>query len=456
MTPTKKPTALPSADVRSVLQLAWPIMVSMLSYTTMSVVDTLFIAQLGTEQLAAIGLAMVAVFTSQSFGVGLMTGVRIMCAQFTGAGIPKQAVRATWQGMWIAVGLGLIIATFAYIGAGLFEFLGATPSVAIHADAFFSIRVLAAPVLFTTLAMHAWFQGSGDTRTPMVATLISNGLNIALDPVLIFGWGVIPAFGVAGAALATVIAMAVGWLYLTWRIHKTLLSTSPSPNPKLMRTLWRFGGPIGVRYLLEVGSFTVFASILAHVGAIDLAAHVVAVRIVSVSFMPGHAIGDAAGVMVGQFIGADVRERSRHAFRSALKLSIAIMWTCSLFFVLIPDLLMSVFGVEPAVAALGRRLLYVAAGIQLFDAVVMTAQGALNGAGDTRWVMFTSVLAAWFVKLPLGWALAMPLGLGAVGAWLGLGTEIGILSVLYWFRIRGTRWLEHDTADQDETSDGMG
>jgi MATE family multidrug resistance protein len=442
--------AVQPADVRAVFRLAWPVMVSMLSYTTMSVVDTLYIARLGTDQLAAIGLAMVAVFTSQSFGVGLMAGVRVMSAQFTGAGVPNRAIRATWQGLWVGIGFGLVVATFSALGPGFFRALGATSTVAMHANAFFVIRVLAAPVLFTTLAMSAWFQGRGDTRTPMVATLLSNGLNIILDPIFIFGWGPAPELGVGGAAFATVMSMMAGWTFLAWRIHRPLVSVSAMPSLALLRSLWRFGGPIGLRYVLEVGSYMVFSAMLAHVGAIDLAAHVVVVRIVSVSFLPGHAIGDAAGVLVGQFIGAHARERSREAYRSALRLSVAIMMAWAVVFVALPDALLAIFGVEPEVVALGRYLMYIAAGFQLFDAVVMSAQGSLNGAGDTRFVMVSSVLVAWIVKLPLGWALAIPMGLGAIGAWLGLAAEIVVLAVVCWHRIRGHQWLQHDTADEED------
>ncbi len=438
------------ADVRAVFKLAWPVMVSMLSYTTMSVVDTLYISRLGTDQLAAIGLAMVAVFTSQSFGVGLMAGVRILCSQFTGAGVPERAIQVTWQGIWVGIIFGLFVATFSGLGPDLFRLMGGSGTVSLHANAFFSIRVLAAPVLFTTLAMSAWFQGQGDTQTPMRATLLSNGLNIVLDPIFIFGWGSVPALGVGGAAFSTVVAMGAGWLYLAYRIHRPLMAVTARPSLRLIRMLSQFGSPIGARYLLEVGSYTVFSAVLAHAGAIDLAAHVVVVRICSISFLPGHAIGDASGVLVGQFVGARVPERSREAFRSALRLSMAIMVTWAVVFFAFPDALLSIFSVEPEVAKMGRKLIYVAAGFQIFDAVVMTAQGSLNGSGDTRFVMISSVLTAWLVKLPIGWALALPFGLGAMGAWCGLTVEIVVLSGICWMRIRGTAWLSHKAADVTE------
>ncbi len=441
--------------VREVFRLAWPVMISMLSYTAMGVVDTLFVARLGTAPLAAVGFAATLVFTSQSFGAGLMAGVRVVVAQFTGAGRHQQGIRVAWQGLWISAVLGVLISLLSLLGPGIFQVLGASTTVALHADSFFAIRVLGAPIVFSTLAISAWFQGRGDTRTPMIATLLSNGLNIVLDPIFIFGWGICPALGVGGAATATVISLCAGWAFLVLRAKPHLLSVVARPSRRLLHSVLQMGGPIGVRYFLEMCSFAVFAAMLAQVGAIELAAHVVVVRIISLSFLPGHAVSEATGVMVGQLFGAGQRERSWDAFRSALRLSLGIMAGCGFLFVLAPELLLAPFEAEVAVVDVARQLLLIAAMFQITDAYIMASHGAMNGAGDTRFVMISSVCVTWLVKLPIAYLLTLEMQMGAVGAWLGLAAELLVLCGVCWLRIRSGRWLEIELAAVDEeTLDG--
>lgn len=434
--------ALPEdTSVRAVFALAWPVMVSMLSYTLMSVVDTLWVARLGMAPLAAVGLAAVMVFFSQSFGAGLMGGIRVLVSQATGAGNHRIASALGWQALWMALPLGVLVAAASLLPSSMFYPLGATGAVAEYADQFFSIRVLGAPAVLMNLAMTAWFQGRGDTRTPMKATIIGNAVNLVLDPLLIFGlWGM-PELGVGGAALATVISLIFQVIYLSRNIRPHLDLKDSSVDGALMKASWDLGFPIGVRYSLQMGSFVVFSSMISWVGEAQLAAHVIVLRICSLSFLPGHAIGEACSVLVGQFVGAGRSELARPVVHSALKLAVLIMMFWGIMFVTFPNQLLMPFGATIEVANVAQNLLLIAAVFQVFDAVTMSSQGGLNGAGDTRWVMISSLTCAWLLKLPAGYLGAVVLGLGAAGAWLGFTLELLVLSALTWNRVRGQEWL---------------
>jgi MATE family multidrug resistance protein len=321
--------------------------------------------------------------------------------------------------------------------------MGAGAESGAFAADYFRIRIWGAPLFFATMAANAWFHGRGDMGTPMVGTLISNAVNIALDPLLIFGWAAFPALGVRGAALATVIGFACGAAYVVARMSRDLAGVSLRLQRRVFAALWKLGCPIGVRYFLDVASFQVFAILLAWVGDVHLAAHIIVVRIISVSFLPGYAVGEATGVLTGMATGAERPEAAREAYRAGVRLGVAIMLAAAVVFVLMPELLLSVFSPAPEVLEVGRMLLLIGAGFQIFDALVMVAGGALNGAGDTRFAMWVSVSCAWFVKLPLGYVLTIVGGYGAVGAWLGLGAEIFALSGLLVFRVSGSAWLRH-------------
>ncbi len=426
---------------REVFGLSWPIMVSMLSYTAMTVVDSIYVGRLGTAELAAIGISTSVIYLGMSFGNGLTSGVRVHVARETGAGRADRAAAFSWHGVWIALAMGLLVATLAPLGPIAFSMMGASADVAPHASGYYAVRTLGAPVYFGFLALTVAFQGRGDTRTPMVATVAANVLNIVLDPVLIFGWGPVPALGIRGAALATVIGMALGIAILVWPA-RSLLGAPVAPQRSVLAAIWDVGSPIGTQYLLEVGGFTLFAALLAHAGDAHLAAHVIVVRIIMVAFLPCHAIGEAVGVLVGQSLGAGCPSRARDALRLGTVQAVALMVALGVVYVAIPDALTGAFGATEDVRAIARRVLLLYATFQVVDALATVAFGALGGAGDTRFVMRVSVLSSWLLKLPVACVLVVGFDLGALGAWLGIAAEVGVLAVIGRLRVRGTAWLE--------------
>jgi MATE family multidrug resistance protein len=276
----------------------------------------------------------------------------------------------------------------------------------------------------------------------MRATLLGNAINIALDPLLIFGlWG-FPALGVAGAALSTVVAMVFSVFYLALHAAPMLRTVCSSADWRLLRPTLDMGVPIGVRYTLDMGSFVIFSAMITLVGPVELAAHIIVVRICSVSFLPGHAVGEAAGVLVGQFVGSNRPHLARPVISSSIKLAIAIMASWGVVFMLAPDLLVAPFQTEAAVTVVAVNILMVAAAFQVFDALLMAIGGGLNGAGDTRWVMVASLMGAWMVKVPAAYVGAFIFELGAVGAWLGFTLELVLLSIAYVIRLRSKAWLK--------------
>lgn len=427
--------------VSAVMNLAWPICISMLSYTAMTVADTIFVGQLGTAPLAAIGLAASAIHAGTAFGHGLIGGMRVTVARATGALQPLEARANAWQGLWIGLVLGGLVATLAPLGPWIFPAMGASDEVSELASDYYAWRTAAAPVVFLYVGLSAWFQGRGDTKTPMVGTVLGNAVNVALDPVLIFGWGDLPAGGVAGAAQATVLGMGVGVCWLAIRAWRELWAGFTLPDRARILEIWRIGSPTGTQHLLDVLSFGWFAALLAHAGDAHLAAHVVVVRIAMVSFLPGYALGEASGVLVGQALGARRPWLARDANRAATRLAVGLMLGCALLFVAIPDLLIAVFGAAPGVVAVARQALLVAAALQVVDAIATVALGSLAGAGDTRFVMVATVAVTWLCKVPLCTLLVVGADLGVVGAWLGLALEVSVLAAIAAWRVRGDRWL---------------
>ena len=428
--------------VAAVFRLAWPILVSMLSYSVMSVVDTLFVGRLGTAPLAAIGIAATTSFVVFGFAFGLFGGLRVVVAQETGAGNLDSADALLWQGLGLAGVFGAFGAVFALLGPVILPHLSGSAGVAEQADIYFGIRVLGAPIVFVMVAIKSWFEGTGDTRTPMVANLFANGLNIAIDPILIFGWGPIPAMGIGGAALATVGSVAVAAIWLVVRSGPVLRRTAWRPRIAAWRSVLDVGIPLGVRSVLEVGAWVLFTSFVAQAGEWELAAHVIVLRITMVSFLPGHAVSEAISVLVGQALGAGRPLAALQAWKAGSCLALGGMAVMAVVFIVTPEPLIAVFGAEEQVVAVARNLLVIGACFQVFDAVAMTSHGALSGAGDTRFVMVVGVAGAWLLNLPLAWIFVIRADMGAAGAWIALSLEIAVIAAIYTHRVLGDRWLD--------------
>ena len=178
--------------------------------------------------------------------------------------------------------------------------------------------------------------------------------------------------------------------------------------------------------LIEVGSFVVFSALVARVGADGLAAHVLVLRIIGLSFLPAQGFAQAAEVLAGQAVGAGNPGGARRVFVLAVQLAMAVAGSWAVLFVSVPMLLLAPFDLNPGVAETAVRLLAISAAFQIFDAMAEVAEGTLAGLGATRWVLATGVVESWLVRLPLSAFLAVGLGLGVEGVWGGLAIGIAL------------------------------
>lgn len=425
---------------RGLFRLAWPITVGMLSHTAMAVADTLFVGWMGTEPLAAVGLAIIGSHLVGAGPMGLYGGVRVRIAHAIGGRRPAHARRLAWQGLWMVLPFAALAWLLVPLAAPFLHVMGAQGAVVDHGASFLSARLFAMPLLFVFCALQAWFDGRGETRVPMAAVLLGNAVNIVLDPVLIYGFGPIPAFGVAGASIATGFAWAVEVVLLAAFCVRALAHRVSAPDRAALAEVVSTGAPMGVHFALDVFAYVFFASLLAGSGDVHVAAHIIVVRILAVSFLPGHSLAQAAGVLVGQTLGAGRPGDARRSFGLATLQASAFMTAMGGVFLLVPGPLVAVFGAEAEVAELAVGVLGLAAFVQVFDAVGMVAFGALNGAGDTRFTMGVGLAVSWLVKLPVA-AFGVAIGLGVWGAWFGIAAEIVVMGLVGLWRIRGEAWL---------------
>ena len=432
----------PDGSIREVALMSWPIIVGMLSYTVMGVADTLFVGWIGKSELAAVGLATTAILLLNALFMGTLHGSKVLCSQATGRGKPEEAKVSGWAGVLLAVPFGLIVAAFALLGEPIFALMGGSAEVQALAQAYVWVSAACSVCWYVAMAICNYFQGIGNTRTPMKINLLANAANIALDPLFIFGFGPIPAMGVTGAAVATIIAQTLGMVCATVLFMRRV-GIIRMPNWRgAVESVVRLGLPMGVRNALGVGAFTAFTALLARMGEDQLAAHQIALKIVSVSFLPGQGLSETVTILTGHYFGARRFETAKRAFKSTLCIAIGLMGTCGVLFFAFGEQLVSVFNSDESVVHLGTKLLLVAAFYQVFDAVATVATGALNGTGDTKFTMWIGVACSWLVLVPTSYVFGIKLHGGAVGAWMGMTVQLVVVAAITLVRFSRTEWKE--------------
>ena len=435
------------------LRVAYPLIISMGSFTLMQFCDRMFLAWHSAISIQAALPAGILSFTLVCGFMALAGYANTFVAQYHGAGDRENCSRATAQGVFLS--LLSAPALFALIPAGvaMLRLSGHGPAVLDEEIAYFVILMYGAVASPLGAAISSFFAGRGDTRTTMLANLAGNAVNIVLDYAMIFGrWG-LPEMGIRGAAWATVIAGFIApailfavYLAEPWRTRYGTRRLF-RPDRALMSRMIRFGFPSAAHLVLDVGSFTLFVLLVGRLGPAALAASNIAFSINNIAFMPLIGLSIAASILVGQYQG---RGDSRVAERSgwtALKVGWFYMGVIALSFVLFPRLYLGLFagrgpGSLPLADLLpvGRILLVMMAAWGMLDAVNVILSGALKGAGDTRFVMYYSVLMGWCVWIVGEAALLRFFGGRLFHLWAWLTVYVWILAAGFFWRYRSGAW----------------
>jgi putative MATE family efflux protein len=296
------------------------------------------------------------------------------------------------------------------------------------------------------MCFSAFQRGLGDTRTPLKITVVANLINVAGDYVLIFGKLGFPRLETEGAAIATVFANGVGafifFMMFLSRGNARRYDTRAAWRPRLdsMKRLLTVGGPIGLQWFLDMGSFIFFSFMIGRIGTPQLAATEASIRLMSLSFMPVFGVSIAATTLVGQYIGSEEMQYAVKSGRSALKMGFLYTLFIAFMFLVLPDKLVALINSDPEVVRIGTGVLRMAAVFQIFDGLGIVSNGCLRGAGDTRWAMFIGIGYAWCLFLPLAYVGGFLLKGGAIGAWAGATVYIIALGLTFFLRFRSGKW----------------
>lgn len=454
----------PDASVRLwqqmglVLRLSVPAILAEISSIAMQYIDAAMVGSLGANATAAIGLVASTTWLFGGICVSAAAGFSVQIAQLIGAGRREEAQSVVRQGLMAAIAIGLVMGALgAGISAGLPLWLHGAADVCPDASRYFLIFSCALPFSLLRQASGSMLQCSGDMRTPSTLNILLCALDVAFNFFLIFpartavvlGASLaIPGagLGVTGAALGTALSEAVTsvlmTLFLCFRspaLH--LVKGVPwRLEERCLRTAARLALPMAAERIVLGGAHIAQTRIVAPLGTAAVAADALAVTAEGFCYMPGYGIASAATTLVGQSVGAGRKDLSRRFAYLSTALGMGIMaLTGALMFLLAPWLF-SLLTPDPAIQALGSRVLRIEAFAEPLFAASIVAAGALRGAGDTLAPSVMNLVSMWGVRLTAAALLAPRFGLP--GVWAAMCGELCVRGVLFLIRLARGKWLE--------------
>ena len=430
----------PSQIRRAVMTLALPVTVSSLLQRTEGILDIFLVGGLGATAIAAVGIGQLLVFFAVTVVASLTVGATVVIAQLWGARRFTDAGQAAVHVLALALVISLaLMALGILVSRPVMKLLGAAPDVVTLAGPYLDIIFLVIPFTIVIQVLSGILHGTADTRTPMYAMIGVNVLHVLLAYPLIYGrWG-FPNLGINGAAVAVGAAESVGVLVLLIRCS-TLFVRPTRLRRDLARAVWDVGLPVfGERVMQQVGVL-LYTKLVLMYGTVAYAAHQVGLSIEAFSFLPGYGFAVAAATMAGQSIGAGKYARAKLENWEANRLAAFVMAGMGLLFFFYPYALLRAFTDDPAVIELGTLFLKIVALLQIPLALTMVLSGSLRGAGDTRYIMGTTIVGMWGVRLPLAWIAALWLHLDLIFVWSAMVADWTIRMGLLIVRYRSERW----------------
>ncbi|MGI6304191.1 MAG: MATE family efflux transporter [Verrucomicrobiota bacterium] len=440
---SKSSVRLTEGAIHTVLvRMTVPVAFSLFAHFLFNIVDTIWLGRLGTVALAAAGSAGFVVWMILSFARIMPTGVMAMVAQAIGAGQPGRARLATTRALllsqWVALGTGGLV---VWLLPRIFVWMGTAPDVAEAGRAYLGVTVAGLPLMFLGMAIEGVFRAHGDTHTPMWILLATLAGNAVLDPFFIFGWGPFPAWGVAGAALATVLCRGVGALVLTVMLVRRRWGVSVGRWLRRRKAysgdswvMLRVGMPGSISDVFFSLVYMVLVRIATPYGTAPVAALTVGHRVESLSYLLCVAFGTSVGAMVGQNLGAREVQRARHAIWMAVLICWIWMVPAVALFLFRPEWITRLFSSDPVLLVYAGGYLRWVAPSQFFMALEVILGAAFAGAGRT-WLPALVVIPTTMLRIPMAaWLSGM---LGANGVWAAISlctiiTGLGLVAVYRW------------------------
>jgi len=456
---------------KEVFNLALPVIVSNLSRVLMSMVDVAMVGRLGAEALAATGMGAMLFWGALSFVLGIRTGVQTLASRRLGQKIDKECGTALHNGLFMATLYALPISLAGWLWAKdiipyFIQDITAT-RLAIDYTAIVFISLLFSAYSFV---FQGFYTGVEKTKVHMNVTVTSNAINVYLNAGLIYGsdgvtqfftdtipslsflsklwqWTTFPAMGVKGAAIATLIAstcMAVHYFSFLFssQIKDRFSVFNLSTDRIMMMRQLKLALPQGIQEAVIAIGWSVFYKIMGMIGLIELATTELLFTIMHASFMPALGVGQACATLVGKYMGEKKIHKSEASIKESIRISVYIMGTMGMSFILIPEYYLFLFTDDPEIIRMGVFGLRMIGAVQFLDAIGFTLWFALSGAGNTLFPAVVESCLTWGVIVLGSYVFGVVLNLGFKAPWLLFPVYMGLFAGIMVWKISKGDWKE--------------
>ena len=427
---------------RAIFMLSIPMILELMMESIFAIVDIAYVSLVSVNALATVGLTESVITLVYAIAIGLSMAATAVVARRIGEkdviGARRAAVQAIFLGIVVAVLIGIIGLIYA---KDILALMGGEPDLIEEGYGYTQWLIGGNIVIVLLFLINAIFRGAGDASVAMWTLVLSNGLNIILDPIFIFGFGPIPEFGVTGAAIATNIGRGTavvfqlcilffGWSRIRLEFSDLVIRV------KIMLNLIKVSLGGIAQFLIGTSSWVFLMRIMSEFGSEVLAGYVIAIRVMMFTFMPAWGMSNAAATLVGQNLGAKQPERAERSVWITGKYNAIFMLTVSLGYLVFATEIISIFNQTPDVVQNGALCLRIVAAGYLFYAYGMVITQAFNGSGDTRTPTKINFIAFWIFQLPFAYLAALVFDFGPIGVFLAITLAEVMLSVIaiIWFR----------------------
>ncbi len=430
----------------AIFVLAIPMILEMMMESLFAVVDIFFVARLGEHAIATVGLTESVIVLVYAMGFGISMAATALISRRFGEKEYKEAGAAAFQllivGGVISVFLGII---GWFLAPDILGLMGAEPAVIETGVSYTRIIFAGNTAIMLLFLLNGAFRGAGQAHHAMRTLWISNGFNIVLDPLLIFGIGSWDGYGLEGAAIATTMGRSFGVLYQLYHLfngkHKLkILRENLHINWEIIKKIMDIAvGGMG-QFLIDSVSWIALTRMVAEFGSTSLAGYTICSRILIFTILPAWGLSGAAATLVGQNLGAKQPHRAEQAVWLTARYTVIFMASVTGIYLFFSQEMAGFFTSNLSVQAIAAQGLWVIVIGYVFFALGMVMTQAFNGAGDTRTPAWINIGVLWFLEIPLAYVLAFPLGLSHLGIFISIGFSHSFHALVSFYFFRKGRW----------------
>jgi putative MATE family efflux protein len=431
---------------RAIFLLSVPMVLEMAMESLFGLVNVYWVAHLGKEQAAAVGITEALLTIVFTVAMGLSMATTATVARRIGEKDEEGAGRAAMQSILLGFLISIPIALVGVIFAQpLFRLMNAEAGVAAQGSGYIRVIFGANVIVMLIFLINAVFRGAGDAAIAMRALWIGNAINLILDPCLIFGWGPFPELGVTGSALATTIGRGVAVGYQFWRLlggtsRVPVKFSYLAPDGELMKALLKISLGGMLQMLLATAAWMFMMSLVGRFGSAAQAGYTIAIRILIVAILPSWGMSNAGATLVGQNLGAQKPDRAERSVWLAGHSNAVFLAGVTLICVFGAEWLVRWFTDDAEVIHhASNALRYMSYGY-VFYGYGMVMASAFNGAGDTWTPTWLNVICFWLLQIPGAWMLSQWTGLRELGVFIAITLAESILAVLAMMVFRQGKW----------------